>query len=120
MDKGNKWRGGLWVAIGLAVILTAVNVPLVGIPGIPVFIVGDQLAMLFLGRLHGDNYWPIGLYMGFAWPPGIPVSYAVASSLNVPKSWSSYPSVFRTLVLLGLLYAWIAILSTAFHLLAPW
>ena len=98
----------------------AVNIPLVGILGVLVFIAGDQLAMLFLGERHGDNYWPIGLYMGFLWPPGIPISYVVAAQLTIPKAWSSHPGLLRATMFIGLLYAWIAVLSTAFHLLAPW
>lgn len=118
--KSKKRDSGLWIAIGIAVILMAVNTPLVGIHGILLFIAGDQLAMQLLGKLHGDYYWPIGLYIGFLWPPGVPISYVIATRINIPKVWGTLPGLFRAFIFIGLLYVWTAILSTTLHLLALW
>lgn len=115
MAERSKLDGGFWITTGIAVVLIAVNIPLVGIPGTVVFIAGDQLAMLIFGELHGDYYWPIGFVMGFVWSPGIPIAYLVARRTNIPAT-SPLPKVaFRVSIFLGVLYAWIAIFSTAFH-----
>jgi len=117
MANTKKWGVGLWIAIGIAIVLIAINTPLMGLHGVLVFIVGDQLAMALFGKLHGDNYWPIGIYMGFLWPPGIPISYIVAARISIPNLWSLFPVLCRVLIFIFLLSVWIVVLSTAFHLL---
>lgn len=117
MDKNKILRNGFWVKF-LTIVLIGLNIASIGTLSIPVFLLGDQLAMALFGRLHGDHLWPIGLYMGFLWPLGIPIVYAISKHLTIPKSWSSYPAIFKVLVSIGLFYAWITFLSTLFHLFA--
>lgn len=116
MTMSSKPNGGLSIAIAVMAVLFVANIALIGIPGVFVFIAGDLLPMMLLDEFHGDNLWPIGFYMGVLGPPGIPISYIVAKSTGIPKICGSFPASFKAFVLVGVLYAWVAVLSAAFHL----
>jgi hypothetical protein len=114
-----SWDLSLPLTVGIAVILMVANLLLLGLPGILIFTVGDLLGMMkLLGELHGDSTLPTVFYVGFLWPPAIPIFFMVARRINVPKIWRKNPVLFRMVIFLILLYLWAFVLSTAFHLRA--
>ena len=114
----NKPNGGLSITIALMFIVLALNLVFIGIPGIFVFIAGDELPSMLLDKFHGDNVWPIGFVMGVLWPPGIPVSYIIAKRIGIPTICGSFPAFFRGFIFVGALYAWVAAMATACHIVA--
>ena len=111
---------GFWFVSAIAIMLMVINLGTLGLPGYYAFEVGSQLPMLIFGTLSSDNYELISFLMGFIWPPFIPVAYWLATRIGVPQWAASFVQVFRVLVFFVLIYIWLALLSAAFQLSAPW
>jgi hypothetical protein len=64
----------VWIALAITVGLVLFNLVTFGGLGYYLYAIGDRLAdSLFfgsLGRVDGDYYWPIAIWMGIWWPIG--------------------------------------------------
>jgi hypothetical protein len=95
------------------------NLATLGLPGSCLFAVGDQLPTLVLGRLSSDSYESIDFFIGFLWPPFVPVAYWLSRRITFPQ-WASLIDRIRPLFFVVLTYVWLVFLSLALRLSAPW
>ncbi len=67
-------RNTPWIAIGVALFSIVFNLVTFGELGYFLYAIGDGVAsfvsMGSLGRIDGDFYWPIAIWMGIWWPIG--------------------------------------------------
>jgi hypothetical protein len=92
-----------------------------GLPGYYLFALGDNLAETLLGsatlrHLHGDNIWPISIFMGFAWPIG---GFFIWMAMYVHQAEKPWP-IKKWIIFLAILLIWDVALSGYCHLRAPW
>jgi hypothetical protein len=106
----------IWIALTLTVGLITYNVVTLGGLGFYLYAIGDGIAdfILFgsLGRLHGDYYWPIAIWMGISWPIGAFVIWYALS-----RYWRMKMRPYRRcLLFVCALLVFDVLLSGAFHI----
>ena len=113
-DQSKKPFG---LALAIMLFFMAVSIVSMGGPGFYLYTFGEGIAeSIFgpgmLGRVHGDYYWPIAVWMGLIWPLGAFIIWCAMYLHKIDKGWS----LGKYLLFPSALLAWDVVLSILFRL----
>ena len=104
------------LVLAITLLFVVYNFVTMGAPGYYLYGIGNSVAeSIFgsdiLGRVHGDYYWPIQIWMGLLWTIGACIIWCAMLVHKKDKRWS----LGKHLLFPSALLAWDIILSTLFR-----